>query len=174
MIQKAKKIIIEVDESELFQSKRDKKTFRVLSFFLCEEIYCIDINEAVEVVKLGRMTLVPNTPEFILGVTNLHGNIMSVIDIHSFFNLEKINQTEFTRIIVTDIGGPVMGILVDKIEQTLEIDESFVQSPLSTLSSDSVEFTKGQIHMGNKIITYLDFKKILHSEKILQLKKGEE
>ena len=65
------KIIIEADEREFAEQKEEKKTLRILSFSLGGENFCIDINEAKEVIMLNRITKVPNTPEFVAGVMNL-------------------------------------------------------------------------------------------------------
>ena len=125
MKKNSNKIIIEADdEREFVEQEEEKKTLRILSFSLDEENYCIDISDAKEVIKLNRITKVPNTPQFIAGVMNLRGEIISLIDIKHFFGLNGSKRIEDGRIIATDIKGPLIGILIDKINETIEIEES--------------------------------------------------
>lgn len=166
------KIIIEADEGEFAEQKGERKTLRVLSFSIGGENYCIDINEAKEIIKLNRVTKVPNTPEFIAGVMNLRGEIISLIDIRNFFGLNESKRIEDGRVIATDIKGPLIGILIDKINETFEIEESSIQPPLSTSNGEAVEYTKGQVQLKEKILVFLDLDKILGCKDIEKLSQG--
>lgn len=150
-----------------------EKTVRMLSFVLSGENYCIDMRDAKEVVRLNHVTRVPDTPEFIIGVMNLRGEIIPLIDVRCFFGLKESERTEDARVIVTDVKGDLMGILVDGIRETRDIAESSIQPPLLTVKNEITEYTKGQVQLEKDILVILDLKKVLGCDAIENLKGGE-
>jgi len=166
------KVILEVDDAELAEEKEEKKTVRVLAFSLGDENYCIEISQAKEVIKLVATTRVPNTPSFVVGIANLRGDIITVLDIRYFFGLEKKEKKDEITALITDIGGSSVGIMVDRIEDTVDIEETAIQPPLSTLAGKLAGYTKGQVQIGKNILILLDLAKVLKNEEIESLRKG--
>ena len=166
------KVIIEVDETEFNEKEIKKKTKRVLAFSLGGETYCIGITDIKEVIKLSTVTKVPNAPRFVFGLTNLRGEIISILDIRHFFDLEQKEKTKDVRVIITDVSGPSVGILADRIINTIDIEEEAIQAPLSTLKKTLTAYTKGQVQVGNDIFILLDLEKVLKNEEIETLRKG--
>jgi len=167
-------IMMQAEESELIDRQKNKKKVRVLSFSLGEENYCIDIKSAKETVKLSRITTVPNAPKFIVGVINLRGEIISLIDIGYFFGLNKLEKKEAGKVIISDINGPLTGVLVDKIKNTLDIEQDLIQSPLASIKESLATYTKGQVQLDKEILIFLDLKKLLGCEQIKRLKTSAE
>jgi purine-binding chemotaxis protein CheW len=167
------KIIIEQDEEEVIEEQSSKKTIRILVFSLGEENYCVDIGQTKEVIRLPEITNVPNMPEFVDGIINLRGKIISVIDVRHFFGLLEREKAQDTRLIVTDISGAMLGIVVDKVKDTIDIEEEAVQPPLATLRKELTAYTKGQIELDKDILILLDLAKVLKCEEIERLRKGE-
>jgi len=166
------KIIIEIDETEQDAKESVKKdVVRVLQFRLSSEHYCVAIDQVKEVITIPEITRVPLTPEFVVGVINLRGEIICVLDIRNFFSLSEIEKTGDARIIISDVTGSLTGILVDRIEGTVEIDKDTIQAPLATLKEEMRRYTTGQAQLGDKIVTLLDLEKIFHSEAIESLRK---
>ena len=172
MKQDVHKIIIGGGGDDLEERKTAKKTVRVLSFRLGEENYAINIAEAKEVVKPGPITKVPNTPDFIVGVMNLRGEIISIIDLRYFFGLGGKQVGKETSIITTDLAGSLMGLMVHEIKEAIDIEEEKIQPPLGTLKGEIAEYTKGEIKLEQNILILLDLKKILSSQEIERVKKG--
>ena len=170
---KKDKIIIEVDDTEVDEEKKSKKTIRVLSFLLGGENYCVGIAETKEVIRPPEVTRVPTAPEFIVGIINLRGEIISILDIRHFFGLPLKEKTRDMRVIISDVAGSAIGIMVDEVKDTIEIEESAIQPPISTLKGRLAEYTKGQAKIGKSILILLDLKKILRNEEIEALRKGE-
>lgn len=167
------KIFIEPEDEDAFEEKAAKKTFRVLVFLLGDENYCVDVREAKEVIKMPETTRVPNTPSFVMGVTNFRGEILSIIDLHYFFGVERKGKTRDARVIVTDVTQEKVGLMVDGVKDTLEIEEDRLQETLPTLRGKLAAYTRGQIPMGQDILIYLDLEKILQCDEIRSLRKGE-
>ena len=166
------KIVIEVDDQDLLNQGDKKNAIRVLTFCLGGENYCIDINHAKEVVRLPEITRVPNTPAFIVGIINLRGEVLSVLDIHYFFGLEKKGKPQDARLIVTDVVGDSLGIMVDRIKDAIDIDQLSIQPPLAILKGNLSAYTKGQIQLGGEIYILLDIYNILNCDEIKNLRKG--
>ena len=165
------KIIIEVKESQFEEEKAKKPTIRVLGFSLGEEHYCVDIKQAKEVIRVTQITRVPNTPEFIIGVTNLRGEVLALFDIKYFLGLEQKERTKDMRVVVSDVSGSAVGFLVDKVDEAMDIELDALQPPLSTLTSKVTQYTRGQIQAGLDIIIFLDLEKILNCEEIEKLRR---
>ena len=165
------KIVIEVDDSEFDAQKEAKKTVRMLSFRLGTEHYCIDITDAKEVFRPVSITRIPNSPAFILGVTNLHGAAIPLVDIRYFLGLEQKEGLAGTKAIVTDIKSNMIGVMVDDVDEALDIEEDMIQPPLATIKGRLAEFTKGQVQSGSEIIVLLELGKILGCEEMESLKK---
>ena len=173
MAKAKEKIVLEIDQAELVEEKAKKKAVRVLAFVIGGENYCVKIKEVKEVIRPARITGVPNSPEFVVGVMNLRGDIIPLLDIRHFFGLAEKERTKDARVVITDATGLLVGILVDSITDTLDIEEETIQPPLSTLRKELAGYTRGQVKIGKDILIFLDFKSIFKSEDIIRLRKGE-
>lgn len=172
MTDDSEKIYIESEDDELPEEQSQKKLLRVLVFSLGKENYCLDIRQAKEVMKMPETTRVPNVPAFVIGAANLRGEIISILDLHYFFGLEPQGKSQEVRVIVTDLSGEAVGLRVDRVQDTIGIDETEIQAPLATLKGKLANYTKGQVTRGNDILVFLDLEKILQSEELQNLRKG--
>ena len=94
---------------------------KFLTFFLDREEYGIEILSVREIIGLLPVTPVPQTPYYVQGVINLRGQVIPVVDLRLKFDMEAIDSTEETCIIVVQTGGAQLGIIVDKVSQVLDI-----------------------------------------------------
>ncbi len=125
------------------QAKNEfKKEERVISFKLNEELIGIDIKKIIKITKMLDITPVPKTKEYILGVINLRGNIVPVIDLKKMLELSKKEDEEQNFILVIDSELGNIGLLVDKIEgaNTISIDE-IQPAPINSIGIDSKYIT---------------------------------
>jgi purine-binding chemotaxis protein CheW len=167
------KIYINAEDDELPEGVSHKKLLRVLVFSLGKENYCIDVRQAREVMKMPDTTRVPNVPSFVLGAANLRGEIISILDAHYFFGLEPQGKSQDVRVIVTDLTGDSVGLRVDRVKDTIGIDEEEIQAPLATLKGRLAAYTKGQVAQGEEILILLDLEKVLRCDEMQDLRKGE-
>lgn len=169
------RIIIDPDEDDVAWGQEEaarKKTVRLLTFSLDKESYCIPLNQAKEVIEPQTITRVPNSPDFIVGVINLRGEITSVLDIRHFFGLGEKEKSKDARVIITDVTGSRIGFMVDGVKAIIDIEEEAVQPTLATLKGKLADYTKGEIQLGNDIFILLDLDKVLNNEAISNLRKG--
>jgi len=103
---------------------------KFLTFFLGEEEYGIEILKVREIIGMKPITFVPGTPPYIEGVLNLRGQVIPVVNLRLKFEMEAVEETEETCIIVVQSAGVRTGVLVDRVSEVLEIaDEDLVDAP---------------------------------------------
>lgn len=116
----------------------------VVEFVLAQERYAIESRYVREVCPLEQLTPLPCTPAFVLGIVNLRGEILSVIDIKKFFELPEQGLTDLNKIIVLDsASGMRFGILADVIVGVREVPLAGIQPSLPTLTGIRTKYLKG-------------------------------
>lgn len=116
---------------------------QVLEFLVAYEKYGIDSAYVREVYPLRTLTPLPGTPSFVLGVINVRGRIVSVIDPKRFFDLPQDGLTDLNKVILISNGSMEFGLLADAILGLRTIQESSLQRSLSTLTGFRTEWLKG-------------------------------
>lgn len=145
----------------------EKKTIQLLTFTLAMERYGFDIRYVREIRKACNFTIVPCTFDFIVGVINLRGQILSVIDIRKFLGLEKVEVTNSSRIVVVEIDEIEMGIIVDAVEQIVFVDLDKIEPPLSTLGGVREEFIDGIYSQKDSVLIIIDLLAIIRDKKLV-------
>lgn len=133
----------------------------LVAFELLDEIYAIDIKYVEEIQRSQEITDVPHTPEHILGVINLRGQIIPVIDLKIKFGMEKSEVTNMTRIIVVNVEGIVVGLQVDSVSEVLRLTTDKIEPPSPVISTIDSEQIQGVGKDEGKMIIILDVEKIL-------------
>lgn len=95
-----------------------------VTFSLADEIYAIDVLQVQEVLKVTEIALVPGVPHYILGIINLRGNVVTVIDARRRMGLEERESDEASRIVIIDVDHQNVGILVDSVSEVVRISPS--------------------------------------------------
>lgn len=139
---------------------------RYLTFHLGRESYGIEIRHVTEIIVMQEITRVPDLPEFIIGVVNLRGNVISVMDMRKRFHLETKEYDDRTCIIVVSINDIAIGLLVDTVNEVLMIPKAQVDSPPQTHSGIKSNYIMGMGKVENQVKILLDIEKILHEEEL--------
>lgn len=114
-----------------------------LGFLLSDEKYYIDETFVVEVLPLMELTPLPCTPSFILGIINVRGRILSVINLKEFLNLPAKGITNLNRVIVVKKNEIEIGLLVDEISMNIEIELDKIQREYIATSAVQKKFLIG-------------------------------
>lgn len=130
----------------------------VIEFGLGEERYCIESSVVREVFPLTELVSVPCTPSFVLGIINIRGEIVSVVDLKKLFELPERGITDLKRVLLLEGKGMLFGILVDQLfgVRTLAIDA--IQKSLPVLGGRPVDYVLG---ITNDRLVVLDGKKLV-------------
>lgn len=135
----------------------------VVEFLLAHETYAIESRHVREIFPLENLTPLPGTPVFVLGIINMRGEILSVIDIKKFFELPDKGLTDLNKVIVLQSENMLFGILADAIAGTRQIPLTAIQPSLPTLTGIRDEYLKG---VTAERTVVLDAEKLLADEKI--------
>lgn len=136
----------------------------ILEFMLAEERYAIDSTCVSEVIRIKELTPLPCTPAFILGIINVRGEILSVIDIKKFFNLQDKGITNLNRVIIVKYNGIELGILTDEIIENSTIDLDSLQSQITSVTEVPENFIVG---VSKDRLIVLDIRQLLSNRKII-------
>ena len=137
---------------------------QLVVFELANELYGIDIAVVESIIKVQAITQLPQTPDYIKGLTNLRGTVLPVIDLRIRFGLDVQKDTKQTRVIIVTMGNIKVGMMVDSVSEVLRVpDESIGPLPPMVNSANSV-FLKGIVRLENRLIILLEVEKVLSLE----------
>ena len=135
----------------------------LLTFTLGKEEYGIDILRVQEIRGYEPVTRIANAPDFIKGVVNLRGTIVPVVDMRIKFNLGAATYDQFTVVIILNIGGRVMGMVVDSVSDvTTLVPEQMRPAPEITTAFDS-DYLIGLGSIGERMLILVDIEKLMSS-----------
>ena len=150
------------------ERKEDKELpqspLEVVEFLLASEHYGIELTNIREIHALSEFTPVPGTPAFVLGLTNVRGQILSLIDIKKLFDLPERGLTDLNKVIIVRTHQMELGILADAVLGVRTIAPSEFQTSLPTLTGIRAEYLKG---ITKDPLVILDVEKILSDGKIV-------
>jgi len=139
---------------------------QMVVFKLLNEDLAIEVSSVESIIKYQTITKVPHAPEYVVGITNLRGNIVPVVDLKKRLNMDQSDQSSDTRIIVALLQESKIGMVVDAVTQVIEIEESQIEeTPDMTMSVDT-NYLKGIVKIEDNLILLLDLEKVLFAEKI--------
>lgn len=143
------------------EETKPDEAIEIVEFQLSSERYGVESSYVREVYPLKELTPLPCTPSFLLGVVNVHGQIISVIDIRKFFDLPEEGLTDINNIVIVGNNRMMLAILTDAITGMRSIPLQDIQPSLPTLTGIRTEYLKGVT--GERLV-------ILDAQKILSLR----
>jgi purine-binding chemotaxis protein CheW len=136
----------------------------LLQFKLASEAYAVENRFVQEVHPLQELTPLPCTPAFVLGIVNVRGRILPVLDLKKFFDLPEQGLTDLHRIIMVKGHDVELGLLADMTLGVRRIPADSLQPSLPTLTGIRAEYLKG---VGREHLVVLDLDRILSDPKII-------
>ncbi|MCB0368672.1 MAG: purine-binding chemotaxis protein CheW [Bdellovibrionales bacterium] len=136
---------------------------RYLNFSLGEEEFAIPLLSVKEVIAVPETTPIPHTPPHFVGIMNLRGQVISVIDLRKKFSISSKN-TEETSFIILDLKSQFLGVVVDSVTSVLPIKNSEIMEKPSIESSKSTEYITGVFRKDDQLVLLLDVFKTLSQE----------
>jgi purine-binding chemotaxis protein CheW len=142
---------------------------KYLTFELNREFYGIPILKVREIIGLLPITRVPRTPEFTMGVINLRGKVIPVIDLRRKFGMPEAEPTEETCIIVVDVEEIIIGVLVDRVSEVLDVDLEQLEPTPNFGASINPGFITAMAKTQDQVYMLLDIELVLTTEEMVQL-----
>lgn len=152
-------------EDILENYKEEQKDFHLVTFNLGEE-YGVPISQVQEIVRVGGITMVPNSPSYMEGVINLRGRVLSVLNLRKRLGLPARETSNASRIVVTEVGSKVIGLLVDSVSHVIKIPSELVELPPEEVLEIDTDYITGVGKIKERLIILLDLEKLLKREKI--------
>jgi len=137
---------------------------QLVVFNLANEQYGVSICAVESIIKLQPITVVPSAPRFIVGVTNLRGRVLPVIDLRKRFGLPAVEPTRETRLIVVALTAQQVGMLVDSVTEVLRVAEEDIEAPSPIVTTVNSTFITGIAKIGERLIVLLSLERVLSPE----------
>lgn len=135
-----------------------------VTFRLADETYGINVMQVQEVLRVSEIAPVPGAPHYVLGIINLRGNVVTVIDTRIRLGLATSEVTDSTRIVIIETARHVVGILVDCVAEVVDVASSEVESAPNVGSDESANYIQGVASRENELLILVDLNKLLTDE----------
>ena len=137
------------------------RELHIVGFQVGRETYGVPIKSLHEIVRVPEITAVPDAPEYMEGVMNLRGKIVSVIDLRKRLGEKTVNTSRRNRILVVEQNGRLAGLIVDSASEVLKIGETDVEPPPAVLQDRGLNCVTGLGKHRGRLIVLLDMAKLL-------------
>lgn len=140
---------------------------QLVVFTIEKEEFAAEITQVREIVSLDRITKVPSAPQFVFGVVNLRGKLVTVVDLHKRLGFKRTHPADKSKMIVSDLKDGVLGMMVDSVVEVMRIPESHIEPPppMSTGRIDA-KYILGIAKAKERLIVILDLENVLIDEMI--------
>lgn len=141
-----------------------------LTFRLGEEMFALDVSQVREILDVTTITKVPRSPAFMRGVINVRGSVVPVVDMRLKFEMEKIERTLDTRIVVMEIAlegeVTVIGALADAVHNVMEMETDQIEAAPKIGARWNTDFIKGIGKHNDQFIIILDVDRIFSADEL--------
>lgn len=143
---------------------------QLVSFEVGKEEFAIEILAVQEIIRMMPITAVPHSPAAVEGVLNLRGQVTPVVDLRKRFDLEPREHGQDSRIVVVEVGGHMLGFIVDRVNEVLRVNSNIVEpTPALTCGIDS-DYVRGVGKMDDRLLILLDLDRLFQQDDIEALK----
>lgn len=143
------------------QTKTQEPLLQFVTFRLGDESYGINVMQVQEVLRVTEIAPVPGAPDFVLGIINLRGNVVTVIDARLRFGLPSKEPDDATRIVIIEAEQQVFGILVDSVAEVVDLARSDIEAAPNVGNEESSRYIQGVASMGDELLIVVDLNKLL-------------
>ena len=145
------------------------RELHVVGFRIGAETFAVPFALVHEIVRVPEITSVPDSPDYVEGVINLRGKIVSVIDLRKRFGEKEIVRNKKNRILVTDVEGKPVGLIVDAASEVLKLPETEVEPPPPVFDEKDVNYVTGLGKLHGRLIILIDLTKVLQKGELRRL-----
>ncbi|HEV2470828.1 MAG TPA: chemotaxis protein CheW [Candidatus Sulfotelmatobacter sp.] len=142
------------------------RELHIVGFQVGRETYGVPITSLHEIVRVPEITAVPDAPDYLEGVINLRGKIVSVMDLRKRFGEKNAALKKPNRILVVEHSGRLAGLIVDAASEVLKIPADAVEAPPAVFQDGGLNCVTGLGKVGGRLIVLLDMSKLLAPESL--------
>jgi len=146
------------------ESKTEDGALLVASFTLGQAAFGIDAQQVQEVTKVGDITRVHQAPAHVVGIRNLRGRIVTVLDLRRRLELGCVEPGPESRILIVEGQGEPIGLLVDRVTDTMTVNPADLQPAPPNVHGVQSRNLRGLCRGGGRLVALLDLTAILHAD----------
>lgn len=150
--------------TEVEETVNNDPEIQLVTFRLKDETYGINVMQVQEVLRVAEIAPVPGAPHYVLGIINLRGNVVTVIDTRVRFGLPSAEIDDLSRIIVIESEAQVVGILVDSVAEVVDLTVSEIDSAPNVGNEESSRYIQGVASRDSNLLIVVDLNKLLSEE----------
>ncbi|MGL4250482.1 MAG: chemotaxis protein CheW [Aeromonas sp.] len=152
------------EKRNVAQNLAEDEVLQWVTFQLENETYGINVMQVQEVLRYTEIAPVPGAPEYVLGIINLRGNVVTVIDTRSRFGLPSGDVSENSRIVIIEAEKQVIGIMVDSVAEVVYLRSSEIDAAPAVGTEESAKFIQGVSNRDGQLLILVDLNKLLSDE----------
>ena len=146
------------------ESTAGDEVIQLVTFRLKDETYGINVMQVQEVLRITEIAPVPGAPGYVLGIINLRGNVVTVIDTRTRFGLPTTEVDDASRIVIIESEQQVVGILVDSVAEVVELRHTEIDQAPSIGTEESARYIQGVASRDDDLLIVVDLNKLLSEE----------
>ena len=139
-------------------------SMQLVSFKLGDETYGIEITKIREIILVGEITQIPESPAYVKGLINLRSTVIPVIDLRVRFSLVDAELTPESRIMVLHVGSRMIGIIVDSVNEVLRVSQQQISPAPPTVASSGNGYMTGLVRLKEDLLILLDVDRLFGDE----------
>ena len=140
-----------------------------VTFRLGDEKYGINVMQVQEVLRVAEIAPVPGAPSYVLGIINLRGNVVTVIDTRNRFGLMSRDTDDSSRIVIIETASHIIGILVDSVAEVVELRSSDIETAPNVGNEETSRYIQGVTSRDNELLILVDLNRFLSDEEKAEL-----
>ena len=149
--------------------QQDDQVLQWVTFQLDNETYGVNVMAVKEVLKFQDIAPVPGAPDYVMGIINIRGTVISVINTRRRFGLQDRDPDDNTRIVIIEIGRHVIGIVVDSVAEVVYLRRSEIETAPQVNKDETARFITGVCHRDDALLILVELDKLLTEEELAEL-----
>ena len=146
------------------QNIDDNSHRQCVTFRLDEETYGINVMLVQEVLRITEIAPVPGAPSYVIGIINLRGNVVTVIDTRMRFGLSTKEMDDATRIVIIETEAQTVGIIVDSVAEVVDIYAEEIETAPNVGNDETARYIEGVVSRDDVLLILIDLNKLLSED----------
>jgi len=149
--------------------QQNDNVFQWVTFKLGRETYALNVMQIREVLRYSTIAPVPGAPHYVLGIINLRGSVVTVVDTRARFGLARNEITDNTRIVILETEAYTIGVLVDSVAEVVHVNQSEIETTPHVGNEENSKYIQGVCNRNNTLLILIDLDKLLSEDELQQV-----
>lgn len=151
------------------KNKENDPVLQWVTFQLGDETYGVNVMQVQEVLRVTEIAPVPGAPDYVLGIINLRGNVVTVLDTRKRFGMETRDSDDSSRILIIESAEQVVGILVDSVSEVVYLRGSEIEPAPNVGNEESSRFIQGVCNREEELLILVELNKLLTEDELKEV-----